>query len=59
MVFATMLRVKSSNKEEKAMKKNYINPQVQVAQFAPMSLMQAVSPATTMDVHTDIPGEQW
>ena len=42
-----------------AKKKNYINPQVQVAQFAPMSLMQAVSPATTMDVHTDIPGEQW
>jgi len=40
------------------MKKNYINPSVQVAQFAPMSLMQAASP-TTVDVHTDIPGEQW
>ena len=27
------------------MKKNYINPQVQVAQFASMTLMQAASPA--------------
>ncbi len=30
-----------------AKKKNYINPSVQVAQFAPMSLMQAASPAAT------------
>ena len=41
------------------MKKIYNQPSVQVAHFAPMSLMQAVSPATTMDVHTDIPGDQW
>ena len=41
------------------MKKHYINPSVQVAHFAPMALMQVVSPATTMDVHTDIPGNQW
>jgi len=27
------------------MKKNYINPAVQVAQFASMTLMQAASPA--------------
>ena len=59
MVFATMLRVKSSNKEEKAMKKNYINPSVQVAQFAPMSLMQAASPAATDMNIVEIPGEQW
>ena len=41
------------------MKKNYINPSVQVAQFAPMALMQAASPATDMNIHSDIPGEQW
>ena len=41
------------------MKKHYNQPSVQVAHFAPMALMQAASPATTMDVHTDIPGEQW
>ena len=41
------------------MKRNYNHPSVQVAQFAPMALMQAASPANTMGVHTDIPGEQW
>ena len=40
------------------MKKNYINPEVQVAQFASMALMQAASPAN-LNIHTDIPGEQW
>lgn len=59
MVFATMLRVKSLNKEEKAMKKDYINPSVQVVQFAPMSLMQAASPAATNMNIVEIPGEQW
>ena len=45
-----------------AKKNNYINPSVQVAQFASMGLMQAASPAgpgNTMGVHSDIPGEQW
>ncbi len=41
------------------MKKQYNQPGVQVAQFASMTLMQAASPANTMGVHTDIPGEQW
>ena len=31
------------------MKKNYINPAVQVAQFASMTLMQAASPAPVGD----------
>ena len=31
------------------MKKNYINPEVQVAQFASMTLMQAASPAPVGD----------
>ena len=41
------------------MKKLYNQPEVQVAQFASMTLMQAASPATTMELHTDIPGDQW
>ena len=41
------------------MKKNYINPEVQVAQYASMSLMEAASPANTMGVHSDIPSDQW
>jgi len=41
------------------MKKNYINPEVQVAQIASMTLMEAASPANTMGIHTDIEGEQW
>ena len=40
-------------------RKIYSHPSVQVAQFASMGLMQAASPANTMGVHTDIPGEQW
>lgn len=40
------------------MKKNYINPEVQVAQIASMALMQVASPAN-MNVHSDIPGDQW
>ncbi len=41
------------------MAKTYFQPEVTVAQFAPMTLMQAASPANTMGLHTDIPGEQW
>ena len=40
------------------MKKSYINPEVQVAQFASMTLMQAASPAGTMGFN-DIEGDQW
>ena len=40
------------------MKKNYINPEVLVAQFASMTLMQAVSPANILGIH-DIEGDQW
>ena len=42
-----------------AKKKHYNQPSVQVAQFAPMSLMQAASPASNMNIHSDIPGDQW
>ena len=41
------------------MKKHYNQPEVQVAQFASMTLMQAASPAYNMGIHTDIPGDQW
>ena len=41
------------------MKKNYINPEVQVAQFASMTLMQAASPAGPTMGTNDIPGDQW
>ena len=42
------------------MKKNYINPEVQVAQYASMTLMQAASAAggNTMQFN-NIEGEQW
>jgi len=40
------------------MKKNYINPEVQVAQFASMTLMQAASPANTFNMY-NIEGDQW
>ena len=41
------------------MKKLYNQPEVQVAQFASMTLMQAASPAgPTMGIH-NIGGEQW
>jgi hypothetical protein len=40
------------------MKKIYFQPEVQVAQFASMALMQAASPGNTMDTY-DIEGEQW
>ena len=39
-------------------KKFYINPSVQVAQFAPMSLMQAASPANILGI-IPIEGDQW
>ena len=47
------------NRALAAKKKNYINPSVQVAHFAPMSLMQAASPTTDDMNIVDIPGEQW
>ena len=40
------------------MKKLYNQPEVLVAQFASMSLMEAASPATNMNI-VEIPGEQW
>lgn len=40
------------------MKKNYINPEVQVAQVALESMVLAGSPANTMSFQ-DIPSEQW
>ena len=40
------------------MKKNYINPEVQVAQFASMTLMQAASPADVFGI-IPIEGDQW
>ena len=39
-------------------KKQYLQPEVLVAQMASAMLMNTTSP-TTVDVHTDIPGEQW
>jgi len=49
---------------KKEMKKNYINPEVSVAQFACTNLMQAASPAggggTNPDVNIGIPtDDQW
>ena len=41
------------------MKRIYNQPEVLVAQFASMALMQAASPGASFDIHTDIPGEQW
>ena len=42
------------------MKKNYINPEVQVAQYASMTLMQAASPAGPTIGTYDIPTyDQW
>ena len=44
------------------MKKLYNQPEVQVAQIALESMVLAGSPAPsggTMDIHTDIPGNQW
>ena len=41
-------------------KKVYNQPEVQVAQFASMALMQAQAASTqSMGVHSDIPGDQW
>ena len=42
------------------MTKTYIQPEVQVAQFASMSLMQAASPAgNTMGMSNIATDEQW
>ena len=40
------------------MKRIYNQPEVQVAQFASMTLMQAASPANTMQFN-NIEGDQW
>ena len=40
------------------MKKNYINPEVLVAQIALESMVLAGSPGQSLDFK-DIPGEQW
>lgn len=40
------------------MKKQYNQPEVQVAQFASMNIMEAASPAGILDIH-DIEGDQW
>jgi hypothetical protein len=40
------------------MKRNYNQPEVLVAQFASMALMQAASPANTMGFN-DIDSDQW
>ena len=39
-------------------KKIYNQPEVLVAQFASMTLMQVVSPANILGIH-DIEGDQW
>ena len=55
---------KEMNHAFEAKKKNYINPEVSVAQFACTNLMQAASPAggggTNPDVNIGIPtDDQW
>ena len=40
------------------MKKNYINPEVQVTELASMPLMQAGSPGSTMGLFGET-GDQW
>jgi len=47
-----------NDKMVNVMKRIYNQPEVLVAQFAPMSLMQAASPATTMGMY-DIYSDQW
>ena len=47
-----------NDKMVNVMKRIYNQPSVQVAQFAPMSLMQAASPANTMGI-IPIEGDQW
>ena len=46
------------NRAFTAKKRIYNQPEVQVAQFASMALMQAASPANTMGMH-NIEGDQW
>jgi len=41
------------------MKKHYNQPEVQVAQFASMTLMQAASPANNTFGIIPIEGDQW
>lgn len=41
------------------MKKQYNQPEVQVAQYASMSLMEAASPAATNMNIVEIPSDQW
>jgi len=41
------------------MKRTYNQPEVQVAQFASMTLMQAASPANNTMNFNNIEGDQW
>jgi len=41
------------------MKKIYNQPEVSVAQFASMSLMQAASPGNSMNLGSTITDQQW
>ena len=46
------------NRAFMAKKRIYNQPEVQVAQFASMTLMLGTSPTINMDIN-DIPSEQW
>ena len=62
MVYDTMLRVKSLNKEDTTMTKTYIQPEVLVARIALESMVLAGSPAPTgdqMGLSSTITDEQW
>ncbi len=48
----------ADNRALVAKKKHYNQPEVLVAQFASMNLMQSASPANTLGLH-DIEGDQW
>lgn len=47
-----------NDKMVNVMKRIYNQPEVQVAQFASMTLMLGTSPTINMDIN-DIPSEQW
>ena len=47
-----------NDKMVNVMKRIYNQPEVHVAQFVSMSLMQSASPANTMGLN-DIEGDQW
>lgn len=45
--------------EDTTMRKAYNQPAVNVTSIALESMVLAGSPGNTMELHTDIPGEQW